>query len=261
MKAQLLTMLLTLCCLLLLAGPLLAQNPEKVKQLMTEGDEFAEKTFDNQKALKSYQEALTLDPNNFDLLWRISRAYVDIGEHLPAGTEMEKQAQLDHYAKALDFAKKAIAANASGSMGYTRKAIANGRIALFKGIWESLDLVKQTKADCEKAISLDPNNAAVYYVLARTHLKVCEKPKIVRWPLGLGWANLEESVKLFEKAIALRPEFAMYKLDCARAYVELDEFNKARTHLTAMASLPKLDEDDDQFKKEAKELLDKIKNE
>jgi tetratricopeptide (TPR) repeat protein len=126
-------------------------------------------------------------------------------------------------------------------------------------VWESLDLVKQTKADCEKAISLDGNNAAAYYVMGRTHMKVSEKPKIVRWPLGLGWANLDESVKNFEKAIAIRPEFIMYRLDCSRAYVELDEYGKAREHLTAIASLPTQDEDDGQFRKEALELLEKIK--
>jgi len=130
---------------------------------------------------------------------------------------------------------------------------------LFKGIWESLDLVKQTKADCEKAIALDTTNAAAYYVLGRTHLKVTEKPKIIRWPLGLSWANLDESVKNFEKSIALRPEFIMYRLDCARAYVELDEYDKARVHLTTISTLPTMDEDDGQFRKEAQELLDKIK--
>ena len=52
----------------------------------------------------------------------------------------------------------------------------------------------------------------------------------------------------------------MYRLDCARAYVEMDEFKKAREHLVKIASLPKEDEDDDVFRKEASELLDKIKD-
>jgi tetratricopeptide (TPR) repeat protein len=240
---------------------LLAAVPDssRVDQLIAQGNMYSEKTFENQKALDSFQAALMLEPNNYEILWRISRSLVDLGEHLPSGTDAEKAKQLETYEKSREFANKAIAANPNGGMAYTRRAIANGRIALFKGIWESLDLVKQVKADCEKAISLDANEPAAYYVLGRTHMKVCEKPKLVRWPLGLGWADLDDAVKNCEKAVALRPNFIMYHLDCARAYVEQDEYGKAREHLTIISTLPTMDEDDGQFRKEAVDLLEKIK--
>jgi len=252
--------LLTLCSFLTVIS-LWAAAPDssRVDKLIAQGNDCSEKTFENQKAIQAYEAALAIEPNNYEALWRVSRALVDFGEHLPASTDQEKTNQLQTYEKSLEYANKAIAANANGAMGYTRRAIANGRIALFKGVWESLDLVKQTKADCEKAIALDPNDATAYYVFGRTHMKVSEKPRIVRWPLGLGWANLDESVKNYEKAIALRPDFSMYRLDCARAYVELDEYGKAREHLTAIATLPTKDEDDGQFRKEAQDLLEKIK--
>ena len=224
------------------------------------GDEFATKQFDNGKALESFQKALAASPNNYEALWRISRSYVDIGEHQPAKTEEEKKKQLETYEKALDFANKAVAANPNGTMGYTRRAIANGRIALFRGVWESLDIVKQTKADVEKALALDANNPGAYYVLGRTHFKVSEKPRIVRWPLGLSWASVEEAIKNYEKAISLRPDFLMYRLDAARAYVEEDNYAKAKEHLAAAIAAPKQDEDDDQFRKEAQELMEKIKD-
>ena len=237
-----------------------ASDSSKVSQLITGGDNFSEKTFENQKALDKYNEALALAPNDYEILWRLSRTYVDIGEHLPNKTDAEKKKQLEFYEKSVDFAQKAIAANPSGAMGYTRKAIGSGRIALFRGIWDAIDLVKQTKADCEKAISLDIADPAAYYVLGRTNAKVCEKPKFIRWPLGLGWANMDDAIKNYEKSIELRPDFIMYRLDCARAYVEMDEYAKAREHLTKISSLTKEDEDDDVFRKEAVELLDKIKD-
>ena len=71
---------------------------------------------------------------------------------------------------------------------------------------------------------------------------------------------MDDAIKNYEKSIELRPNFIMYRLDCARAYVEMDEFKKAREHLVKIASLPKEDEDDDVFRKEASELLDKIKD-
>ena len=240
--------------------PAAVPDSSKADKLIAQASNYSEKTFENQKAIQTLEAALKEEPNNYEALWRLSRALVDYGEHLPAGTDQEKAEQLKIYERSLEVANKAIAANANGSMGYTRRAIANGRIALFKGVWESLDLVKQTKADCEKAIAIDGSSAAAYYVLGRTHMKVSEKPKIVRWPLGLGWASMEESIKNLEKSIALRPDFIMYRIDCARAYIEEDENDKARNHLTTIGTLPTLDEDDAQFRKEALELLEKIKN-
>ncbi len=228
--------------------------------LIAEGDRFAEKVFDNQKALQMYTEALPIAENKYPVLWRLSRTYADIGAHMPAKTDTEKQKQLETYNTSLSYAKRAIEVNPKEAMGYVRRAITSGRIALFKGIWDAIDLVKQTRADCEKALSLDPKEAAAYYVLGRTNAKVCEKPKFIRWPLGLGWANLDDAVANYEKSIELRPDFIMYRLDCARTYIERDEYAKAREHLTAIQSLSKQNEDDDQFRAEAKELLEKIKD-
>jgi tetratricopeptide (TPR) repeat protein len=244
-------------------GSLLTQEinqKQKFEQLLSEGDEFAEVTFDNQKALDKYIEAEKILPNTYDVYWRISRAYVDIGEHMSNKTDEEKNKQEQVYKKAYAYADSAVKINANGSMGYTRRAIANGRIALFKGIWDNIGLVKQTKADLEKAILLDPNNATAYYVLGRTHSKVSEKSKIIRWPLGLGWANLDDAIKNYEKAISLRPDFIMYRLDAARAYVEDDGYTKAIEHLKLIETLPTKDEDDGKFRKEAKELFEKIKD-
>ncbi len=246
--------------LLFLLNFAISQSNEKFKQLVAEGDEYLEKKFDNYKALEKYLEAYKIDPKNYDLLCKLSKVYVDIGEHLPANTKEEKKKQLETYEKALEFAELAIQVNPNGSMGYTRRAIALGRIALFKGVWESIDLVKRVKEDCEKAIKLDPENSVAYYVLGRTHAKLCEKPKLFRAPLGLGWANYDEAIKNFEKAISLRPTFIMYRLDAAKAYIETKNYKKAKEHLEAIPNLPTEDEDDPQFKKEAKELLEKIKD-
>lgn len=230
-----------------------------VQNLIAEANELAERRFDRHKALAKYMEALALEPTNDDILWRISRCYIDIGEHLPTATDAEKEFQLQTYEKALEFANRAIAANPRSSMAYTRRAIANSRIALFRGAWESIDLVKQTRKDLETALELDPRNDTAYYVMGRTHAKVSEKPKILRWPMGLSWASLEEAVKNYEMAIQLRPDVMMYRLDCARAYYELGQYDKAREHLKAIESLPALDEDDEQLRKEAKELWERMR--
>lgn len=241
---------------LLLCSPSLYS--QSTQDLISEADNFSTVMFDNQKALDKLIQAEKSDQNNFGVLWRISRSYVDIGEHLPNTTDAEKEKQLEYYQKAFDYADKAVKAKPDSAIGYVRRAIANGRVALFKGVWSAIDFVKQVKVDCEKAISLDPANGAAYYILGRTHAKLCEKSKIIRWPLGLGWANMEESLKNYDKSIALRPTFILYRLDAARAYNEEDNTVKAKELLISISALPKQDEDDDQYRKEAKVLLEKL---
>ncbi|HTR82499.1 MAG TPA: hypothetical protein VMM58_12790 [Bacteroidota bacterium] len=237
-----------------------AAQKNEIGSCIALADSFSTQTFENAKALDALMKAYALDSTNYDVLWRLSRTYSDIGEILPAVTDEQKTKQLEVYQKALDYAELAVKANPTGTMGYTRRAIANGRVALFKGVWDSIDLVKQVRADCEKAIDLDQNNPAAYYVLGRTNAKLCEKPKIIRWPLGLSWANYDDARLNYERAISLRPTFIMYRLDAARTYIELDDYDKAKEQLTRIATLPTENQEDNRFRKEAKDLLEKIKD-
>src|SRR5512136_2308073 len=89
-------------------------DSSKVHKLIAQGNSYTEKTFENQKAIEAFEAALAIEPNNYEALWRLSRALVDYGEHLPAGTDPEKAKQLQIYEKSLEYANKAIAANANG---------------------------------------------------------------------------------------------------------------------------------------------------
>jgi len=243
------------------AGQSDARDSLSVSHLLSEGNEYAERLFDNQRALAKYLDALALDPKNDEVLWRISRTYTDIGEHLPTETDEDQTQQLQTYERALEYADKAIAANPASSMGFTRRAVAKSRIAIFRGVFEASDLVQEARDDLQKAVELDPQNSAAYHMLGRTHAKVSERPWIFRWVLGLGWASLEDAITHYERAIALRPDFIMYRLDCARALFELDEYAKAREQLQIIETLPTNDEDDDVFRQESKALLEKIREE
>jgi tetratricopeptide (TPR) repeat protein len=248
--------------LLMSLGP--RSHAQDMKQLLANGDVQAEQKFDNQKALEFYKKAEALDGKNYHMLWRMSRTYVDIAEHLPVGNDEQKKAQMSMYQLSLDYAEKTIKANPAGMMGYLRRAISNGRVALSKGVFSQIGLIKTVKADLEKAIQLhnedDHQLAVAHYVLARSHAKVCEKPYLVRMPLGLGWGDRKVAAAEYEKAVALKPEFIMFRLDAARNYVEMDDYQKAKEHLYKIPQLGIHDEDDVQFKKEASTLLQEIKN-
>ncbi len=123
-------------------------------------------------------------------------------------------------------------------MAYTFRAAANGKIGLFKGVFSVAPIVDQVRDDCEKAISLDPNNSIAYYIMGRTHAKLAEKSKIFRWPLGLAWGNIDDAIKFYEKASSLDPNFIMFRLDLANAFLSDDDTEKAREQLKAIPSMP-----------------------
>ncbi|MCA0389782.1 MAG: tetratricopeptide repeat protein [Bacteroidetes bacterium] len=254
MKQTKLFFFLLAALVILNAGSLQSQD---WKKLVEEGDKLATKQFKNNDALKKFKEADKLSPNNWEIYWRLSRTYVDIGEHSGGNS------QLSNFETAESYASKAIKLAPDKSVNYLRRAIANGRIALFKNVFSAAGIVNSVKADVEKAIQLGNGGSEIQatanYVLGRTHNKLCEKAYIFRAPLGLGWGDIDEAIKYLNKAIKLRPNFRMFHLEIAKAYIEDDQYDKARTHLNKVAGIPFLDEDDATVLAEAKNLLNEIK--
>ena len=234
-----------------------AFSSPNLQDMLKTSDELFNK-FDNKGALDTLLNADKEFPHNAEVLWRLCRVETHIADHMPVATDDEKDAQLKTYHTAYDYADSAVAADPKNSMAYTYRAVADGKIALFKGVFSVGSIVKQVRNDCESAIALDPNNAIAYYVLGRTHAKLAEKPKMFRWPLGLAWGNIDDAIKFFQKAVSLDPNFVMFRLDLAKAYVNNDEDQKAKEQLTVIPSIPKRDEDDDSLKTVAASMLQEL---
>jgi tetratricopeptide (TPR) repeat protein len=261
MKTKFLLISLIILLQTVLAGSLIGQT---IEEFIAEGDKYY-KEFDNEKALEVFQKADVEYPDNWEIMWRISRCYVDIGEHMPAETDEEEEAQLEKYQLALEYAEKAVSLAPDQSVTYLRRAIANGRIALFKGVFSVADVVEQVRLDCEKAIELnnggDDIQGVAHYVLARTHDKISDKWAPARGVLGLGWADIDSAMVHYQKAMELKPGYVMIYLDYAKANIEEDEYEKARELLNKAIEAPIEDEDDEAKKEEAKALLEEIKDE
>lgn len=231
---------------------------QTVEELIKEGDKYNTE-FNHQKSLETYQEADKLSPANWEIMWRISRAIVDIANKMPEENSEQKDAKFNMYKKSFVYADSAVKLAPDQSVTFVRRAIVNGRIALFEGVFSAIGTVKDVKADCERAIQLNNGGnyvqALSHYVLGRTHAKVCEKAYLLRLPLGLGWGDMEVAIREFQNAIKLRPNMRMFYLDLAKAYIEEDEYELAKENLLLVEKAPFVLEDDDEYLKEAKQLL------
>ncbi len=238
---------------------------QTLDDLLKQGDDALDVSFNLSGAAKIYQKADSLYPDNWKVFWRLSRVYVYEAEKLPDKTDEQKDAQLKIYKKAFTYADTAVKLAPDMSVTYLRRAIANGKIALFKGVFSVASVVNAVKADCEKAIGLANGGSYVqalaHYVLARTNAKVSEKWAPARAILGLGWADLDKAIAEYNIAVKLYPNFRMFYVDLGKAYIRNDEYAKAREVLKKAVDSPKRDLNDDSQLAEAKELLEKIRNE
>jgi len=239
-------------------------SAQDINQLIDDSEKYY-KEFSNEKELEVLLKAEKADPNNWEVAWRLSRVYVDIGEKMPASTDEQEDAQLAKYQKALEYAEKAVKLGSDKSISYLRRAIANGRIALFKGIFSVAGVVNSVRADCEKAIQLNNGDnfaqGVAHYVLARTHAKTSEKWKPARSVLGLGWADNEIAIDEYKKAIKLYPSYIMFYVDYAHSLIREDEYQTAREMLNKALTLTKQHQEDEKRLAEAKKILNDIKDE
>jgi tetratricopeptide (TPR) repeat protein len=255
---SILTLALIVSALGLAVQPALSQGNSLTEMLRSSDDSFFK--FDNNGTYQVLSDANKNFPRNPEVLWRLCRVETHIADQMPISTDAQKDEQLGVYQAALSYGDSAVAADPKNSNAYTFRAAANGKIALFKGVFGVAPVVKQVREDCERAISLDPNNAVAYYIMGRTHAKLAEKPTIFRWPLGLAWGNLDEAIRFYQKAISLDPNFVMFRFDLAKAFVRDEDYQKARDQLYAIPSIPKRDQEDDSLKAEGQKLLQEIKN-
>lgn len=250
--------------ILLTSTFLFKAQAQSLDSLIQKGDQYTD-AFKDKNALKTYLMADSLFPGKWEVNWRISRALTDIANHMPTETGDQKDAQLAQYQKAYDYADKSVKLAPDKSITYVRRAIANGKIALFKGIFSVAGVVDAVRDDCEKAIKLNAGSdydlALAHYILGRTNAEVSKKWAPARAIIGLGWADLETGIKEYKKAIEMYPNFRMFYLDLAKAYIRDDNYKDARENLQKVITSPVKFEDDNDYLVEAKKLLEEIKDE
>jgi tetratricopeptide (TPR) repeat protein len=230
---------------------------------ITAGDQ-AYAQFNDQKALEHYNEALKLEPNNHEALWKASRAIVDIADVIPATDKDIKDRQMKMYTEATALARKAVAANPNDTWGYFQLAASNGKRLLLLGKKDQIEASKAVRADIDKAIELDSTNHLAYHALGRWHRRMDEIGGAKRFFGGLIYGSIpkgsfEESEKNLKKAIELHPEYVNHYLELGRTLVALKKYGEAAAAFQKAIDLPKTTSKDDVLKAEAKVELDKVK--
>jgi tetratricopeptide (TPR) repeat protein len=242
-------------CLFLLitftAMPVSAQTSEiHLKQ----GDIFY-RQFNNRNALASYKKALETQPNNFDCLSKIVRAYNDIGEDL--SSEESEQ----YYEQAVQYAEKLQQMFPDKAESYYRLAVSYGNLALLRGSKEKVKLSGSVEKNIRKALAMNPDYADAYVVLGIYYKEVAGLNSFLKAFARLFFGDLPEgtyddALKAFQKAIALettRPVYTSFLM--GDTYEYMDEPEKAQHAYLKATRFPDTDHRDHAVKERARNRL------
>ncbi len=120
------------------------------------------------------------------------------------------------FEKAQAYAKQAIAKDKNNAEAYFELARAQGRLAQFSGILQSLGLAGDMKKNLDMAVKLDPKMAGAYVALGLWHANLISKGFIATRATG---ADKGQIIPNFEKAIALEPTTAVHRIEYANALI------------------------------------------
>lgn len=241
--------------LMLSAKPARATGP--ADDLIKKGDAFYARLLPAE-ALKFYLPAETLEPNNADLLVRISRQYRHLMSDAPKRDE-----KLRLGAIAVDYSRRAVALTPNDPEAHLAVAISYGKVLPLQGKREQMENSRLIKAAAESVVKLDPRNDLGWHVLGRWYLNMADVGAVKRALAQVVYGKLppatnEDAARCFEKAIALNPNRLMHYIELGRTYAEMGRKADARKFITKGLGMPETERDDPETKSKGREVLAKL---
>lgn len=206
-------------------------------------------------ALNKYFQLIKLKPDHFSALYKCSELCSRIGSR-----EKDNNTRDDYYNKALYYAKQLVKLNPNSDLSYVAMGIASGRIALTKSGKDKVSYVRDIKRYADMAIKINPESYKAWHILGKwnyevSNLNFFESLAVEMLFGGLPDASINASIRCYEKARQLKPEFCLNYLELAKAYEKNDQKDMAIAILKKVMLIPNSNEDDPIVKKEASQLL------
>ncbi len=247
----------------LICGSLTAQS---VAQHVAAGDSAGLMHPDVQ--LRHYQAALAVDSLSYEANWKAARAIADVAKQIQGNDDSLKHRRDSLYAVGRVYAERAVRADSTQADGHYAVAMVLGRLSRTKGSKERVKYAKIIYDEATRAVQIKPNHNFAHHVLGAWNAEVERLSGFQRFfakaLFGGGFmskANWDDAVAHLERAVAIRPDWIFHRLELAQIYTDVGAYSKAREQLMAIPALPTQDVLDPQYRREAADLLEKIKNE
>jgi tetratricopeptide (TPR) repeat protein len=204
-------------------------------------------------ALQHYEEAIKLDPKNYEALWKASRSAVDLGSY-----ENNDKKREDYFKSAELYARRAVEANPGDAEGHFNLARSLGKNALTQSPRARIKYASDVRTHALECLKIDPKHAGCLHVMGMWNAEVMRLNGFTRMVaknfLGgkiFDSANWAEAKRYMEESVANDPNRIVHHLDLAGVYRDMGDKAKARAEWQAVMKLPNTDYNDRHFKGEA----------
>jgi len=237
---------------------------KSVAALVAQGDSARDR-FELEAALKDFDEALAADSLDYAANWKAAITLVDIGKRTP---DSIPDAERDRrFQRAEQLARRAVAVNPKGPDGFFVLANVIGRTALTKSPKERVKVANAVYDYVTTALSLDHRHDGAYHVLGRWNAEIMRLSSVERFfaksfmgGRRFSLASWDEAQKYLERAVELNPTFIYHRLDLAAIYIDRHKYPQAREQLEKIPTLPRRDDSDPVYVRDAQRLLAQIKD-
>lgn len=216
--------------------------------------------------LEHYQAALALDSLDYDALYMAARAVSDVAKQIDGEADAARDRRDSLYALGRRYAEAAVRVNDTGANGHYVLAMVVGRLSRTKGSKERVRFAKLIFDEASRAVALDSTHDGAHHVLGAWHAEVKRLSGMQRFfaktLFGGGFmdrASWDWAVWHLENAVAYNPDHIYHRLELAEVLVDVERYAEAREQLSAIPSLPLRDVLDERYRREAAQLLARIR--
>ena len=208
-------------------------------------------------ALQHYQEAIKLDPKNYEALWKASRSAVDLGSY-----ERDDEKRGLDFKNAEQYARSAVEVNPGDAEGHFNLARSLGKNALTQGPKARIKYAKDVRSQALECLKIDPKHPGCLHVMGMWNAEVMRLNGFTRMLAKnfLGGqifesASWPEAKRYMEASVANDPNRITHHLDLAGVYRDMGDNARARAEFEAVMKLPNADYNDRHYKGEADAAL------
>lgn len=237
----------------------IAGSAQSEKELYEKGLSYKKKV-DNKSMLVTFKKLVDLKPENVVYLSNLSFAFSKVGANLD-----DESTQLKYYAKAKTLAAKAKGLDDKDAFAHYTYALALARENENAGSKTKIANAKEIQIECNKALTLDPNEAGAYHIMGRWHRTFAgfgkTKTALVNTFFGgkPEGGTYADAITNFKKAIKLEPWYMMHTYELAVTYHEMGKDDLAKEFVEKAMKLPQTYEDAKKCYKECEALLAELK--
>jgi tetratricopeptide (TPR) repeat protein len=204
-------------------------------------------------AFAHYEEAIKIDPKNYEALWKASRSAVDLG-----AAERNDEKREAEFKSGESYARRAVEVNPGDAEGHFNLARALGKNALTQSPRSRIKYATEVRNHALECLKINPKHAGCLHVMGMWNAEVMRLNGFTRMLaknfLGgkvFETASWAEAKRYMEEAVANEPDRIVHHVDLGGVYRDMGEKDKAMAEYKTVMRLPNRDYNDRQYKAEA----------